>query len=71
MRGSGAAVGLIAIPIAGLVLFVLKIFRIKHNFDLMEMAGEVVAWLIGAFCIGVLLYCLGIALGICRPLNQL
>ena len=47
MRGSGAAVGLVAIPIAGLVLFVLKIFRIKHNLDLMEMAGLVVAYLAG------------------------
>jgi hypothetical protein len=48
-----------------------KIFRIKHNFDLMEMAGLVVAWLIGGVWVGALLYCLGIALGICRPLNQL
>jgi hypothetical protein len=71
MRGSGAAIGLIAIPIAGLVLLVLKIFRIKHNFTFEEMSGEVVAWLIGEFCIGVLLYCVGIAIGIFRPLNQL
>ena len=71
MRGSGAAVGLVAIPIAGLVLFVLKIFRIKHNLDLMEMAGLVVAYLAGGVWVGALLYCLCIALGVCRPLNQL
>jgi hypothetical protein len=71
MRGSGVGIGLIAIPIAGLVLLVLKIFRIKHNFDLMEMSGLVIAWLIGGVWVGALLYCLGIALGICRPLNQL
>ena len=30
MRGSGAE-GLVAIPIAGVILLILKIFRIKHN----------------------------------------
>jgi hypothetical protein len=54
MRGSGAAVGLVAIPIAGLVLFVLKIFRNKHNLDLMEMAGLVVAYLAGGVWVGAL-----------------
>jgi hypothetical protein len=71
MRGSGAAIGLVAFPIAGLVLLILKVFRIKHNYNLEEMAGLVIAWLAGGIWVGMLLYCLGIALGICRPLNQL
>lgn len=71
MRGSGAAVGLVAVPIAGLILLILKIFRIKHSYDLMDMAGLVIACLAGSIWVGMILYCLGIALGICRPLNQL
>jgi hypothetical protein len=71
MRGSGAGIGLVAIPIAGLILLILKIFRIKHNFDLIEMAGLVVAYLLGGVLPAALLYCLCIALGVCRPLNQL
>ena len=71
MRGSGAAIGLVAIPIAGLILLILKIFRIKHNFDLMEMAALVIAYLLGGVFPAALLYCLCIALGVCRPLNQL
>ena len=47
MRGSGATVGLVALPIAGLILLILKIFRIKHSYDLMDMAGLVIAWLAG------------------------
>jgi hypothetical protein len=71
MRGSGAAVGLVALPIAGLILLILKIFRIKHSYDLMDIAGLVIAWLAGGVWVGMILYCFGIALGFCRPLSQL
>jgi hypothetical protein len=70
MRGSGAAIGLVAFPIAGLILLILKILRIKHTIDLEEMAAFVVGGLISLAIVGVFLYCIGISLGICRPLIQ-
>jgi hypothetical protein len=36
-----------------------------------DVRGLVIAWLAGSVWVGMILYCLGIALGICRPLNQL
>jgi hypothetical protein len=71
MRGSGAGIGLVAFSIAGLVLLALKIFRIKHSYNLEEMAGLVVAVMAGSVGVGALIYCLGIALGILPPLNRL
>jgi hypothetical protein len=71
MRGSGAAIGLAAFSIAGLILLILKALRIKHTVDLEDMAGIVVIGLMGLAGGGVFLYCIGIALGICRRLNQL
>ena len=37
----------------------------------MEMAGLVLAYLLGGIVPAALLYCLCTALGVCRPLNQL
>jgi hypothetical protein len=67
-KAMDALLGIVGIIIAGVVLLVLKIFRVKHDFDVMEMAGFVVVGLIGLCIMGVILYCFGIALGICRPL---
>jgi hypothetical protein len=64
------ALGLVALPIAGLILLILKILRVKHSVDFEDMAGFVVIGLIGLGIGGVFLNCIGIALGICRPLNQ-
>jgi hypothetical protein len=68
MRGSGAAIGLVAFPIAGLILLFLKIFRVKHTFDIEEMAGIVVVMIPVLMMLGAILYCIGIAFGICRPM---
>ena len=70
MRGSGAAIGLVALPIAGVILLILKILRIKHTIDLEEMAAFVIIGMIGLVIVGVFLYCIGISLGFCRPLIQ-
>jgi hypothetical protein len=70
MRGSGAGIGLVALPIAGVILLILKILRIKHTIDLEEMAAFVIMGMIGLMIVGVFLYCIGISLGICRPLIQ-
>ena len=62
MRGSGAAIGLVAFPIAGLILLILRIFRVKHTFDLEEMAGIVVIGIPVLMVWAGILYCVGIAL---------
>jgi hypothetical protein len=44
---TNAVSGLLAILIAGLALLVLKIFRIKHDFDSMEMSGLILILIAG------------------------
>jgi hypothetical protein len=71
MRGGGAAIiGFAAILITGVIFVFLKIFRIKHNLDFDDVSGIVAGLLIALPWFGVILYCAGIALGICTPLNQ-
>jgi hypothetical protein len=71
MRGGGAAlIGFAALSITGLIFLVLKIFRITHNLDFDDTSGIVAVLLIALPWFGVILYCIGIALGICSPLNQ-
>jgi 4-amino-4-deoxy-L-arabinose transferase-like glycosyltransferase len=71
MRGGGAAIiGFAAILITGAIFLFLKIFRIEHKLDFEDVSGIVAGVLITLPWFGVILYCIGIALGICSPLNQ-
>jgi len=47
--------GLFAIPIAALIVGVLKLFGVKHNPDLIEAAGWVIAAVLGSLFPGLLL----------------
>jgi len=71
MRGGGdAIIGFAAILITSVIFVVLKLFRIKHNLDFDDLSGVVASLLIALPLAGLILYCIGIALGICTPLKQ-